>query len=116
MLVAIIGHSLMHKKSIGRYISSKQSLILMICVLCIGVSMIQTKEDLDNPFYSIFESIDNASIETMSQLTKKPLVRLIADLEVAGYSVPSANSSILEVAAANKVKPELIIATIYQSQ
>jgi len=116
MLFAIIGHAFLYKRSIMNHISRKQNAILMVCILGLGGAMIQTEEQLDSPFFAIFDSIDNASLQTMSLLTSKSVDILMSDLESHGFQAQNKDSTVLQIAEKNNVKPEIIVSAIYQGR
>lgn len=87
----------------------------MACVLVLGFSMIQTDDQLeDSPFVAIFDSIDNASLQTMSSLTHQPVNELMNRLDSRGLKEHEKDWSVKQISKKNNVQPEIVISTIYQ--
>ncbi|PSW90193.1 hypothetical protein C0W92_09180 [Photobacterium angustum] len=117
MVIAVLGHAFLYKNSIIKHLSRKNNIVMMATILLLGIAMIQSDKEVEqsnNVSVALFDSIDNAPITLMSELTHQPINNLIDKIKLAGFTADDPKQSIVQIAQLNHQQPEDMISVIYK--
>ena len=117
MVENCITNAFLYKNSIIKHLSRKNNIVMMAAILLLGIAMIQSDKEVEqsnNVSVALFDSIDNAPITLMSELTHQPINNLVDKIKLAGFTIDDPKQSIVQIAQLNHQQPEDIISVIYK--
>ncbi|AUI85182.1 DUF4405 domain-containing protein [Vibrio azureus] len=114
LTLAVMSHVLMHKKSVLMHLKKGSNLVLIVCVLLLGSSMLQPEDGTGNPAANLFAAIDNASMETIAALKHMSFEEIKAVMQANHIQINNENATITEVAQKNGLSNEQLLTLIFR--
>lgn len=114
LTIAVMSHVLMHKASIKMHLKKGSNLVLMVCVLLLGSSMLQPEDGAGNPTENLFAAVDNSSIETIATLKGMSFEDIKAVMQTNHIQINNKNATITEVAQQNDISNEQLLTLIFR--
>lgn len=114
LTIAVMSHVLMHKASIKMHLKKGSNLVLMVCVLLLGSSMLQPEGGSGNAAANLLSAIDNAPMETIATLKHISFEEMKAVMLTNNISIASNNTTLTEVAKQNSITEEQLLELIFR--
>ncbi|UTZ40182.1 DUF4405 domain-containing protein [Vibrio campbellii] len=114
LTLAVMSHVLMHKKLVLMNLKQGSNLVLMVCVLLLGSSMLQPEGGAGNPAENLFAAVDNSSIETIATLKGMSFEDIKAVMQTNHIQINNKNATITEVAQQNDISNEQLLTLIFR--
>ena len=114
LTITVMSHVLMHKKSVFMHLKQGSNLVLIVCVLLFGISMLQPEDGTGNPAANLFSAIDNASMETIATLKHMSFEEIKDVMEINHIVTNNKNATVIEVAQKNNITTEQLLMLIFQ--
>lgn len=114
LALAVVSHVLMHKRSVQMHLKKGSNLVLMVCVLLLGSSMLQPEDGAGNPAANLFTAIDNTSMETIASLKHMSFEEIEDVMQANHITITSNNTTVTEVANQNNVTTEQLLELVFR--
>lgn len=117
-VVAAFCHALVHWKLLVAYFRNRFALALMLPVLIVGGSSLvsTTKGPSGHPMAQIISRLEQASLESVSQLIQRDPSDVRGKLKELGIMVESVDQTIAEIAERNGKKPIDLVFLLFSNR